>query len=387
MFPQCSVTILLPSSDAEAIVLKEFSARDIVLSLRNVLRGYVETVLYTAYSFTTVKDKPVSDYAEICTLIPVPAFSEDVEAMRLSLVLKIKLESYTDKTAKEHVQRVRELIENQPSLRSAKEVVSEREPSSKAVAPLVDAELSVDTIGSLYFDVNPGGLVENTLLCFQDESSKTNSPPEDPLRASIRGISFSGYNPPPPGRAILGDLFYLEVLTASDGTLFLTTTAKGFYVNKSTRYIFDPSPLSQTGFSHELFNAIMLSYSKAREAWKHLIHKSIESSSSTNETPIASLISLQARGQLDALLHQVAPQWLSHKETTTPTQHAYNLSRAMDDYSNIHGVQELGPPRDWNEEFQSLRFSESKPEPERVQLAKITNKVSFLLLWNCLFIT
>lgn len=68
----------------------------------------------------------------------------------------------------------------------------------------------------------------------------------------VRSIEFSGWNPPPGNRSLLGDLYYLEVITLEGKTLHITCWAGGFYINRSTATSFDPSPAPRQPRSHHL---------------------------------------------------------------------------------------------------------------------------------------
>jgi hypothetical protein len=91
-------------------------------------------------------------------------------------------------------------------------------------------------------------------------------------------IAFGGFNPPPPHRALLGDLAYLEVsLPGGEGTVYVTVIPTGFYINRSAAssdngsgsktVSFDPSPASQPCFSQTLLDCLLLKSPALRVAW------------------------------------------------------------------------------------------------------------------------
>jgi hypothetical protein len=69
---------------------------------------------------------------------------------------------------------------------------------------------------------------------------------EESLR---RLLEFSGWNPPPKKRKMVGDYFYLKLVTYEKTVHFITAFCKGFYLNKSTDQLFDPSAASESFFS------------------------------------------------------------------------------------------------------------------------------------------
>lgn len=58
----------------------------------------------------------------------------------------------------------------------------------------------------------------------------------------VKSMAFSGWNPPPGNRRLQGDLFYLEITTPETKQLFITASVSGFFVNQSTRTVFNPAP-------------------------------------------------------------------------------------------------------------------------------------------------
>jgi hypothetical protein len=50
----------------------------------------------------------------------------------------------------------------------------------------------------------------------------------------------------------------------------VTCTSGGFYVNKSTRYSFDPTPAVNAHFSHELFVTLLGASPSLRSSWHGL---------------------------------------------------------------------------------------------------------------------
>jgi hypothetical protein len=65
----------------------------------------------------------------------------------------------------------------------------------------------------------------------------------------VDSLEFSGWNPPPKKRKMVGDYFYLKLVTYEKTVHFITAFCKGFYLNKSTDQLFDPSAASESFFS------------------------------------------------------------------------------------------------------------------------------------------
>jgi hypothetical protein len=64
-------------------------------------------------------------------------------------------------------------------------------------------------------------------LCFDSAKSAFHPQLKDlPLKNVVKGVSFSGWNPPPSNRRMQGDLSYLEVILATEGTVYITATVQ-----------------------------------------------------------------------------------------------------------------------------------------------------------------
>ena len=59
-----------------------------------------------------------------------------------------------------------------------------------------------------------------------------------------------------------------------EGAFHVTSTPKGFYVNKSNRSLFDPTPAKNPHFSHELFQTLLSASSSLRNTWTELCNSS-----------------------------------------------------------------------------------------------------------------
>jgi tetratricopeptide (TPR) repeat protein len=141
----------------------------------------------------------------------------------------------------------------------------------------------------------------------------------------LRGISVSGWNPPPPSRAVLGDLLYLDVVTldersalsaelaraleraasvddaellaaadalseAEAGTvLHITATASGFFVNRTGRGKFDPEPLPGAAANHSstLVGLLVQASPTFAKAYSDLLKRAADAAASTPVSTLA----------------------------------------------------------------------------------------------------
>eukprot|EP00586_Coscinodiscus_wailesii_P011906 CAMPEP_0172490946 /NCGR_PEP_ID=MMETSP1066-20121228/21577_1 /TAXON_ID=671091 /ORGANISM="Coscinodiscus wailesii, Strain CCMP2513" /LENGTH=1498 /DNA_ID=CAMNT_0013259693 /DNA_START=166 /DNA_END=4662 /DNA_ORIENTATION=- len=210
--------------------------------------------------------------------------------------------------------------------------------------------------------------------------------PSDPTKLNIV-VRYSGYHPPTPQRRGMGDLTYLEVVSPgvkSEGVIYITATAVGFYVNKTTdEHGFDPTPLpgDENCYSHELLDCVLRRSKTIRLAWaKALAHAKSRSppnpnSPNNSSTPLQSLHTAATTPPyttIDTLL--LRPSWLSLPPYPQPPQPSPH--RAEDDLTFSHGLDiRSGAPRDWNEELQSAREMPVLTLEERIDRARTIHKV------------
>lgn len=65
----------------------------------------------------------------------------------------------------------------------------------------------------------------------------------------VKSMEYSHWNPPPQRRRIIGDFFYLKVVTLEGDEFHITAFSKGFYINKCTDSHFDPTADSELFFN------------------------------------------------------------------------------------------------------------------------------------------
>lgn len=153
-------------------------------------------------------------------------------------------------------------------------------------------------------------------------------------------------------------------------------------MNKSNRNHFDPAPASaNTHFSHELFSTLLGVSSALRTAWYTLTNTPAQKAQSIEDVgAMDSVASAYAQGKGD--LTSLVMQWNTAPSSAFPgshlSTHTYDLSRALEDASSLHGVEELGAPREWNEEIQALRGMAPNEMNEKAMKAKMEFKVRLL---------
>ena len=178
---------------------------------------------------------------------------------------------------------------------------------------------------------------------------------------TVKSICVSSWNPPPHYLRQKGHLLYLQ-LTTNEGEQFqLTSHVSGFFVNKSSNSKFDPYPRThpKSASSHSLLSLI--------EKLSPSFDSSFTSLQEYNnrKDPLANF---QITNTIPANPWTVSPTDCSlaaHQPDITRTQETYLLS-------GVEGTETL---RDWNEEFQSTRELPKETVQDRVFRERITSKL------------
>lgn len=142
------------------------------------------------------------------------------------------------------------------------------------------------------------------------------------------------------------------MITSSDGTFHVTCNSKGFYVNRSNRTHFDPSPASKHCFSHELFETLMLYCPSLHTAWisiSNRLNQDLKENPHLDaETNILDTLALAISTGKGLETTTQSFQWNASKNTmNTLSEQSYDIYRAQQELSSLYSVEELGPNREW----------------------------------------
>ena len=265
---------------------------------------------------------------------------------------------YTEKEARMHVIRVRELIgaagDRTDALHGILAGLSlhdgiAQDESTKGTADGAKSN-SVDSSIMEDYDFDVPGPVRNLL-----------PPPLEPPPKTVKSISVSPWNPPPYHLRAKGHLLYLQVTTNEGEQHQITAHVGGFYVNKSSNSKFDPfpRPVPKDYAAHSLLNLIST------------ISPSFDAS-------FKALLEFNAKKDLLTVfqLSNAIPAnpWLVPPPSSSLTTHQSDLTRTQESYL-ISGVENTDTLRDWNEEFQSTREMPKDAVQDRVFRERLTSKL------------
>lgn len=337
-----SVKILAPGIEPFSL---QVSPQEMVQEIHQVLMDREDTCHRTCFSLHL--DGNMLDH-----------FSElrSVEGLQEGSVLRVVEEPYTVREARIHVRHVRDLLKSLDPSDAFNGVDCN---SLSFLSVFTDGDLGDSGKRKKGLEMDPidctppeyilPGSRERPLCPLQPQNRDWK-----PLQC-LKVLTMSGWNPPPGNRKMHGDLMYLFVITAEDRQVSVTASTRGFYLNQSTAYHFNPKPASPRFLSHslvELLNQISPTFKK-------------------------NFAVLQKKRVQRHPFERIATPFQVYSWTAPQAEHAMDCVRAEDAYTSRLGYEEHipGQTRDWNEELQTTRELPRKNLPERLLRERAIFKV------------
>lgn len=267
--------------------------------------------------------------------------------------VKLVEDAYTEKEARLHVIRVRELIgaagDRTDTLAGILSGTSLHDAVTNADITVVDG-VTAPPHAMIDYDFQKPGSLDTLLPPVQDAAPKT-----------VKNISLSPWNPPPYHLRQKGHLLYLQVTTNEGEQYQITSHVSGFYVNKSTNMKFDPFPRGapKAHAAHSLLNLlgdVSISFVET--------FKKYQESNNTKE-PLASFQITNSTPASPWIVPASSSPLVTHQADITRTQESYLIS----------GIENTETLRDWNEEFQSTRELPKDTVQDRVFRERLTSKL------------
>jgi protein TIF31 len=292
----------------------------------------------------------INDYVEL---------SEIKELARNSTFTLVE-DPYTEKDARLHFMRVRELV-------GASGDKTETVSGISAGTSFFDSIGKISTKdGTSQDSTDPGdGESSHPMSGYSFSSpgdpTKLIPPTTKPAPKTLKFMSLSPWNPPPYHLRQRGHLIYLQVTTNEGEQHQITGNVGGFYVNKSSNSKFDPFPRSspKNVSAHSLlslFDQISSSFASSFVALQQ---------HSNQREPLATFALTNAI--------PVSP-WLVSAPKSTATSHVPDITRSQESYL-LSGMEYVETLRDWNEEFQSTRELPTDTVQERVFRERLSSKL------------
>ncbi|XP_054481206.1 clustered mitochondria protein homolog isoform X2 [Anoplopoma fimbria] len=324
----------------------QVSPQEMVQEIHQVLMDREDTCHRTCFSLQ-LDGNVLDNFAEL----------KSIEGLQEGSLLKVVEEPYTVREARIHVRHIRDLLKS-------------LDPSDAYNG--VDCNslsfLSIFTDGDLgesgkrkkkgneleQIDCTPPehilpGSKDRPLIPLQPQNKDLK-----PMQC-LKVLTMSGWNPPPGNRKMHGDLMYLYMVTVEERHISLTASTRGFYLNQSTTYTFNPKPANPSFLSHSLVELL----SQISPAFKK------------------NFTALQKKRVQRHPFERIATPFQVYSWTAPQVDHAMDCVRAEDAYTSRLGYEEHipGQTRDWNEELQTTRELPRKNLPERLLRERAIFKV------------
>ena len=322
------------------------SQQEQVQDVRQSIVETPDTFQYTCFHLEHNGER-INDFVEL----------SEVKDLKLDSELVLVEDPYTEREARMHCVRVRELIgaagERADQLHGVCAGISLHDSLFMSQQdPKVNgngASVSEDNPLSSYGFDSPASI--STII-----PSKAENPTK-----TLKAISVSPWNPPPYHLRQKGHLLYLQVTTNEGEQFQITSSVSGFFVNKSSNNKFDPfpRPAPKNHSAHSLMSLISL----------------LSPSFDTSFTDLQ-----KENGRKDLLttfpFQNAIPAnpWLVAGIGAQANQHQPDITRSQEAYL-IGGVDGAENLRDWNEEFQTTRELPRESLQDRVFRERLTSKL------------
>ncbi|KAI9703609.1 MAG: Intracellular distribution of mitochondria [Candelina mexicana] len=344
------LTIRLPHEPYKTHVT--VSSQEQVSDIRQSIWDYPHGFQYSCFHLEH-KGEPINDFVELSQIAGITTEPE----------LALVEDPYTEKEARIHLTRIRELIgaagDRVDTLHGVSAGLSLFDTISQAASSKTvpegtgnSAEPPIsDTPHALSdYDFQAPAAV-NTIL----------QPVQGPAPKTVKAISLSAWNPPPHHLRQRGHLLYLQVTTNEGEQHQITSHVSGFYVNRSSNSKFDPFPRPppKQHAAHSLLSLISI------------LSPSFESK----------FAALQAynNGKDPLSTFQIATfipsnPWMVPSAQSSLSSHQPDITRTQESYL-LSGAENAETLRDWNEEFQSTRELPRETMQDRVFRERLTSKL------------
>ncbi|KAM0471638.1 hypothetical protein ACHAPX_009295 [Trichoderma viride] len=335
-----NLTIVLPDPEAERMQIM-VSTQEQVHEIRQSIIDSPAAFQYTCFHLEFQGQK-VNDFiplAEIPDLGTEPEF-------------RLVPDPYTEKEARIHLVRIRELIG----------AAGNRSDASQGILPGLSLYESV----TKKLSTEAEGSEEQSLTKdydFQAIPSITSLIPEpiDPAPKTVKMVALSSWNPPPCHLQQRGHLLYIVVTTNEGEQYQVTAHVSGFFVNKSSNAKFDPfpRPAPKGQSAQSLLKLIELLSPSFSDIFKNLQEYN------SQRDPLATFQITNAIPNSPWAVPSPSSALCTHSPDVTRPQETYLLA----------GVDNTDTLRDWNEEFQSAKELPKETVQDRVFRERLTSKL------------
>lgn len=299
------------------------------------------------------KGERINDYVEL----------SEIKGFAVGSGLKLVEDPYTEKEARMHLVRIRDIIgaagNRVDTLHgisaglSLHDTVSPWKDPAAPSAP-TDKQANASPSGAPHalagYNIDTPPSVRTIIPTNQEQSPKT-----------VKSLGVSAWNPPPSFLRQQGHLLYLQITTNEGEQYQITSHISGFFVNKSSNSKFDPFPRPppKNAAAHSLLSLILVLSQSFSKSFETLLD------TNNKRDPLANFQLTNAIPSSPWLVAPTATSLSSHQPDLTRTQETFLLS----------GVENTETLRDWNEEIQSTRELPRETVQDRVFRERLISKI------------
>ncbi|KAJ5092775.1 Clustered mitochondria protein [Penicillium angulare] len=332
------ISVKLPHEPHKIQVM--VSSQEQVQDVRQSIVELPGTFQYTCFHLE-YNGARINDFVE---LSEVPDLKADSE-------ITLVEDPYTEKEARMHVVRMRELVgaagDRVDTLHGISAGLSLHDVISAEAAKAGESEK--DHSLAKYSLTGPSSL--QTIL----------PQSETPLPKTVKSISLSPWNPAPYHLRQKGHLLYLVVITNEGEQFQITSHVSGFFVNKSSSSRFDPFPrtIPKKASAHSLLTLISILSPSFNASFEDL-------QEANNQKDLLTTFPFQ-----NAIPNS---PWLVAPTSSSLNTHQADITRSQESFL-ISGADNAETLRDWNEEFQTTRELPRDTVQDRVFRERLTSKL------------
>lgn len=312
------------------------SSQEQVQDVRQSIIELPGTFQYTCFHLEC-NGKRINDFAEL----------SEVEGLKADSEIVLVEDPYTEKEARMHTLRVRELV--------------------GAAGDRVDSLQGIHAGLSLHDSIAAEAATGSEKDHFLSKYDISGLSPlqtvlprsETPLPKTVKSIALSSWNPVPYHLRQKGHLLYLQVTTNEGEQFQITSHVSGFYVNRCSNVKFDPFPKSmpKKAHAHSLLTLVSYLSPSFNAAFQAL-------QESNNQKDLLTTFPFQ-----NAIPNS---PWLVPRPSLNA--HQADITRSQENYL-ISGADNAETLRDWNEEFQTTRELPRDTVQDRVFRERLTSKL------------
>ncbi|KAJ8263508.1 hypothetical protein COCON_G00159650 [Conger conger] len=292
---------------------------------------------------------------------------QTIKGLKAGATLRLVEEPYSPRTARAHLARLQELLRGSGTQDSLREGLSPSLLDTLCPAASPESPSGVPSgrgtkrsASETKPDQTPlegpppdyilPGSQERPLLPLLPNGTHTEGP------SLLLDVSLSCWNPPPGPRKLQGDFLYISVCTLEGRTFDITSSPRGFYLNRSTVDTFDPRPATTHQVSHCLTDLLSQISPGFKLGFTALRNRARPPPLESMPTPYRTL------------------SWLGPASVVRSHRNPFSSRLGLEEHIGSQAP-------DWNDELQAARDLPQGSTEERLQRDRALLQVNSAFVW------